>query len=67
MRGYDWDDEVQDEIADNIGDWLEQSARGEDPPVSTTSGACQVETHCDICRYLSGSLWCSCLNALRIR
>ena len=24
MRGYDWDDEVQDEIADNIGDWLEQ-------------------------------------------
>ena len=24
MRGYDWDDEVQDEIADKIGDWLEQ-------------------------------------------
>ena len=24
MRGYDWDDEVQDEIAEKIGDWLEQ-------------------------------------------
>ena len=24
MRGYDWDDEVQDEIAERIGDWLEQ-------------------------------------------
>ena len=24
MRGYDWEDEVQDEIADKIGDWLEQ-------------------------------------------
>ena len=24
MRGYDWDNEVQDEIADKIGDWLEQ-------------------------------------------
>jgi len=23
MRGYDWDDEVQDEIASKIGDWLE--------------------------------------------
>ena len=24
MRGYDWDDEVQDEIANKIGDWFEQ-------------------------------------------
>ena len=24
MRGYDWNDEVRDEIADKIGDWLEQ-------------------------------------------
>ena len=24
MRGYDWEDEVQDEIADKIRDWLEQ-------------------------------------------
>ena len=24
MRGYDWDDEVQDEIANKIGDWYEQ-------------------------------------------
>ena len=24
VRGYDWDDEVQDEIAEKIGDWLEQ-------------------------------------------
>jgi len=24
IRGYDWDDEVQDEIANKIGDWFEQ-------------------------------------------
>ncbi|XP_022793281.1 uncharacterized protein LOC111332252 [Stylophora pistillata] len=24
MRGYDWDDEVQDELADKIGTWFEQ-------------------------------------------
>ena len=24
MRGYDWDDEVQDEIANKIGDWFEE-------------------------------------------
>jgi len=24
MRGYDWDDEVQDEIASKIGDWFKQ-------------------------------------------
>ena len=24
MRGYDWDDEAQDEIANKIGDWFEQ-------------------------------------------
>ena len=46
---------------------IEKSARGEDSPVSTTSIACQVEAHCDICWCLSTSLWCSCLYALRIR
>ena len=40
MRGYDWNDEVRDEIAD-------KSPRGEDSPVSTTSRPCQA--HCDIC------------------
>jgi len=24
MRGYDWDDEVKDEIANKIGDWFER-------------------------------------------
>ena len=24
MRGYDWDDEIQDEIANKIGAWFEQ-------------------------------------------
>ena len=24
MRGYNWDDEVQDEITNKIGDWFEQ-------------------------------------------
>ena len=24
MRGYNWDDEVQDEIANKIGDWFKQ-------------------------------------------
>ena len=31
MRGYDWDDEVQDEIAEKIGDWLEQLLRRPEP------------------------------------
>ena len=31
MRGYDWDDEVQDEIAEKIGDWFEQLLRRPEP------------------------------------
>ena len=49
MRGYDGGDEIQDEIANKIGIWLEQSEKGEDSPMSAKSRACQVEAHRDIC------------------
>ena len=53
MRGYGWDDEVQDEMANKIEGWFEHlkglACRGEDSPMSTKFGACQVEAHCVIC------------------
>lgn len=61
MRGYDWDDEIQVEIANKIRNRFEQlkkSERGEDSPMSAKSRACQVEMHSDISVYI----WCEYHN-----
>ena len=52
MRGYDWDEEIRDAIANKIRNWFEQlkrSERGKDSLMSAKSRACQVEVHSDIC------------------
>ena len=63
MRGYDWGHEVQDEIANKIGDWFEQLKSLKEVKIprcllspEPVKSKCIV-TFVDV---FQQSLWCSC-------